>query len=86
MGEKLGKFEVEKRQAVESEDYDKAKQKKLQMDEYRKQVYEQLQISQILDVSKVWQHLKTSPFIVIYFMYGLISLLFIQQTNRTNYW
>ncbi|XP_013412883.1 centrosomal protein of 104 kDa isoform X2 [Lingula anatina] len=51
VGEKLGKMEVEKRQAVESEDYDKAKLKKVQMDEYRLQVYKQLQLHDLLEVS-----------------------------------
>ena len=53
MGEKLGKFEVEKRQAVENEDYDKAKLKKVQMDEYRLQVYAQLEIHDLLEVAGV---------------------------------
>ena len=48
MGERLGKFEVEKRQAVENEDYDKAKLKKVQMEEYRLQMYKQLDIHELL--------------------------------------
>lgn len=56
VGEKLGKYEVEKRQAVENEDYDKAKLKKVQMDEYRQQVYEHLQIGDLVDISKVSLH------------------------------
>lgn len=50
-GEKLGKYEVEKRQAVENEDYDKAKLKKLKIDEYRLQVYKDLNVNSFLDVS-----------------------------------
>lgn len=51
MGEKLGKMEIEKRQAVENEDYDKAKLKKVQMDEYRLQAYQELQINALLEVT-----------------------------------
>ncbi|XP_078338788.1 centrosomal protein of 104 kDa-like isoform X2 [Crassostrea virginica] len=51
VGEKLGKFEVEKRQAVENEDYDKAKLKKVQMDEYRLQVYKDLNLPDLLETS-----------------------------------
>jgi len=51
VGEKLGKMEVEKRQAVENEDYDKAKLKKLQMDEYRLQVYKELNLNDLLELS-----------------------------------
>lgn len=54
VGEKLGKAEVEKRRAIESEDYDRAKVKKQQMDEYRRLAYENLRISQLLDSSVVW--------------------------------
>lgn len=50
VGEKLGKMEVEKRQAVESEDYDKAKVKKVQMDEYRLQVYKELNLNDLLEL------------------------------------
>ncbi|GFO45194.1 centrosomal protein of 104 kda-like isoform x4, partial [Plakobranchus ocellatus] len=50
VGEKLGKMEVEKRQAVESEDYDKAKAKKVQMDDYRLQVYKELNLNDLLEL------------------------------------
>ena len=53
VGEKLGKYEVEKRQAVENEDYDKAKLKKIQMDEYRLQVYQELEIQDLLETTGV---------------------------------
>ncbi|XP_054993749.1 centrosomal protein of 104 kDa [Sorex araneus] len=43
VGERLGRYEVEKRCAVEKEDYDLAKEKKQQMEQYRAQVYAQLQ-------------------------------------------
>ena len=53
VGEKLGKYEVEKRQAVENEDYDKAKLKKVQMDEYRLQIYKDLNVQDLLETSGV---------------------------------
>lgn len=53
VGEKLGKYEVEKRQAVENEDYDKAKLKKVQMDEYRLQIYKDLNVKDLLEQTGV---------------------------------
>ena len=53
VGEKLGKYEVEKRQAVENEDYDKAKLKKVQMDEYRLQIYKDLNVQDLLETTGV---------------------------------
>ena len=51
VGEKLGKAEVEKRQAIDNEDYDKAKSKKQQMDDYRRLAYEKLRVNDLIDVS-----------------------------------
>ncbi|XP_039259269.2 centrosomal protein of 104 kDa-like [Styela clava] len=42
VGEKLARYELDKRKAVEDEDYDLAKSKKAQMEEYRLKVYQQL--------------------------------------------
>ena len=53
VGEKLGKAEVEKRQAIDNEDYDRAKYKKQQMDEYRRQAYEKLRVNDLLDASMI---------------------------------
>ncbi len=53
VGEKLGKYEVEKRQAVENEDYDKAKVKKVQMDEYRLKIYKELEIKELVEYAGV---------------------------------
>ncbi|KAK3104885.1 hypothetical protein FSP39_012411 [Pinctada imbricata] len=63
VGEKLGKFEVEKRQAIENEDYDKAKLKKVQMDEYRLQVYKDLNLADLLEMSgsRHPQHVDLEP-------------------------
>lgn len=49
----MGRYEVEKRRAIETEDYDLAKVKKLQMEEYRLQIYKQLELYDLLDISKV---------------------------------
>ncbi|XP_054547031.1 centrosomal protein of 104 kDa [Talpa occidentalis] len=48
VGERLGRYEVEKRCAVEQEDYDLAKEKKQQMERYRAQVYQQLQLHDLV--------------------------------------
>ena len=49
----MGRYEVEKRRAIETEDYDLAKIKKIQMEEYRLQIYQQLEVSDLLKLSKV---------------------------------
>ncbi|XP_073759553.1 centrosomal protein of 104 kDa isoform X2 [Callorhinus ursinus] len=53
VGERLGRYEVEKRCAVEKEDYDLAKEKKQQMEQFRSQVYEQLQLHSLVDPEPV---------------------------------
>lgn len=53
VGERLGRYEVEKRCAVEKEDYDLAKEKKQQMEQFRSQVYEQLQLHSLVDAEPV---------------------------------
>ena len=49
----MGRYEVEKRRAIETEDYDLAKVKKIQMEEYRLQIYQQLELNDLLQLSKV---------------------------------
>ncbi|OXU17252.1 hypothetical protein TSAR_006091 [Trichomalopsis sarcophagae] len=49
-GERLGKLELEKKYAIALEDYDKAKTKKIQADEFRQQVYNSLEIEDLLEV------------------------------------
>ena len=44
---------MEKRRAIETEDYDLAKVKKIQMEEYRLQIYQQLEVNDLLQLSKV---------------------------------
>ena len=64
-------MEVEKRQAVENEDYDKAKVKKLQMDECRLQIYKDVNVHDLLETSGVcaWLFLGGS-FLVCHVMKG----------------
>jgi len=52
-GETLGKYEQEKRQAINLEDYDKAKVKKNQIERYRDQVYSALNIEHLLELEGV---------------------------------
>ncbi|GLV36429.1 uncharacterized protein CBL_08920 [Carabus blaptoides fortunei] len=52
-GERLSKYELEKRHAIEVEDYDRARQKKTQMEDYRKQIYTQLSVEQLLETNGV---------------------------------
>ena len=49
VGERLGKYEVEKRRALEQEDFDLAQQKKQHMEEYRAHIQQQLQYHSLLD-------------------------------------
>ena len=49
IGERLARYDIEKRQAIEEEDYEKAKLKKQQMQEYRAETYRQLQMNNLLD-------------------------------------
>lgn len=53
VGERLGRYEVEKRRAAEEEDYDLAKEKQQQMAQFRSRVYEQLQLHSLLDAELV---------------------------------
>lgn len=53
VGEKLGKYELEKRHAIELEDYERARQKKIQMDEYRANAYEEICVEQLLESNGV---------------------------------
>ncbi|XP_068203102.1 centrosomal protein of 104 kDa [Palaemon carinicauda] len=48
-GERLGKYEIEKRHAIENENFDRAKLKKQLAEEYREQVYKTLQIDDLLE-------------------------------------
>lgn len=61
VGERLGRYEVEKRCAVEKEDYDLAKHKKRQMEEYRARVYSQLELHSLVDTELVPRPLDLPP-------------------------
>lgn len=52
-GERLGKYELEKKYAIALEDYDRAKAKKSQADDYRQQVYNILQVDDLLESNGV---------------------------------
>uniref|UniRef100_A0A671K4Q6 Centrosomal protein of 104 kDa n=1 Tax=Sinocyclocheilus anshuiensis TaxID=1608454 RepID=A0A671K4Q6_9TELE len=60
VGERLGRYDVEKHSAIEREDYDTAKQKKEQLEAYRLTVYQQLELHDLLDISqrRQRQHVK----------------------------
>lgn len=53
IGERLARYDIEKRQAIEEEDYEKAKIKKQQMLQYRADTYKQLQENNLLDMIDV---------------------------------
>ncbi|XP_010177439.1 PREDICTED: centrosomal protein of 104 kDa, partial [Mesitornis unicolor] len=61
VGERLGQYEVEKRYAVEKEDYDLAKKKKQQMEAYRRKVYQQLELHDLLDAELMTQKAPELP-------------------------
>lgn len=52
-GEKLGKYELEKRHAIELEDYEKARHKKSQIDEFRVATYKEICVEQLLEIHGV---------------------------------
>lgn len=52
-GEKLGKYELEKRHAIEQEDYEKARHKKNQIDEFRSGAYREINLDQLLEINGV---------------------------------
>ncbi|XP_056279486.1 centrosomal protein of 104 kDa isoform X1 [Pseudoliparis swirei] len=53
VGERLARYDVEKRCAIEKEDYDLAKKKKELMEEYRRSVYQQLEVHNLLDMAMI---------------------------------
>ena len=52
-GEIIGLYEQEKKQAILLEDYDKAKYKKIQIDNFRRKVYNDVHIEEILNLQNV---------------------------------
>lgn len=53
MGERLARYDVEKQCAIDKGDRDQARKKKEQMEEYRKSVYQQLEVHNLLDMAMV---------------------------------
>ncbi|KAL1021082.1 hypothetical protein UPYG_G00008520 [Umbra pygmaea] len=53
VGERLGRYDIEKHCAIEKEDYDTAQKKKEQMEEYRMTVYHQLEVHNLLDMGTI---------------------------------
>uniref|UniRef100_A0A3Q3QHB0 Centrosomal protein of 104 kDa n=1 Tax=Monopterus albus TaxID=43700 RepID=A0A3Q3QHB0_MONAL len=51
VGERLARYDVEKQCAIEKEDYDLAKKKKELMEDYRRSVYQQLEVHNLLDMT-----------------------------------
>lgn len=50
-GERLGRYSLAKRQAVQQEDFIAAKLRKEQMEMYKKSVFEQLQVNELLELN-----------------------------------
>ncbi|XP_039979268.1 centrosomal protein of 104 kDa-like, partial [Xiphias gladius] len=61
VGERLARYDVEKRCAIEKEDYDLAKNKKELMEEYRRSVYQQLEVHNLLDMTMIMRATDSSP-------------------------
>ncbi|GAA6223456.1 centrosomal protein of 104 kDa [Lates japonicus] len=61
VGERLARYDVEKRCAIEKEDYDLAKKKKEMMEEYRRSVYQQLEVHNLLDMTMITRAPDSSP-------------------------
>ncbi|XP_070767110.1 centrosomal protein of 104 kDa [Enoplosus armatus] len=61
VGERLARYDVEKRCAIEKEDYDLAKKKKELMEEYRRSVYQQLEVHNLLDMAMITRAADSSP-------------------------
>ncbi|XP_036961198.1 centrosomal protein of 104 kDa isoform X2 [Acanthopagrus latus] len=61
VGERLARYDVDKRCAIEKEDYDLAKKKKELMEEYRRSVYQQLEVHNLLDMSMISRAADSTP-------------------------
>lgn len=53
VGERLARYDVEKQCAMDKGDFEEARKKKEQMEEYRKSVYQQLEVHNLLDMAMV---------------------------------
>ncbi|XP_041801868.1 centrosomal protein of 104 kDa [Chelmon rostratus] len=61
VGERLARYDVEKQCAIKKEDYDLAKKKKELMEEYRRSVYQQLEVHNLLDMTLITRARDPSP-------------------------
>ena len=89
MGERLARFEVEKRRALEAEDYETAMRAKQQMDEYRWQVYREVQLEQLLDAVGVCSRpssLHPSPFTHILSVSPFALSFYFPRLRRPSPW
>lgn len=59
VGERLARYDVEKQCALEKRDYELAKKKKELMEDYRRSVYQQLELYNLMDTAMVsyWHRL-----------------------------
>lgn len=53
----MARYDVEKQCAMDKGDFEEARKKKEQMEEYRKSVYQQLEVHNLLDTAMVCHHL-----------------------------
>ncbi|XP_075882235.1 centrosomal protein of 104 kDa isoform X2 [Nelusetta ayraudi] len=53
VGERLARYDVEKQCAMDKGDFEEARKKKEQMEEYRKSVYQQLEVHNLLDMAMI---------------------------------
>lgn len=53
VGERLARYDVEKQCAINKREYDLAKKKKEVMEDYRRSVYQQLEVYNLLDMAMV---------------------------------
>lgn len=63
-GEKLGKYELEKRHAIEIEDYERARYKKNQTEQFKNEIYRELCIEQLLETNGVRKKIKTKTCLI----------------------
>ncbi|XP_068607366.1 centrosomal protein of 104 kDa [Brachionichthys hirsutus] len=61
VGERLARYDMEKKCAIEKEDYNLAMEKKTLMEEYRRSVYQQLKVHNLLDVTMITEAADPPP-------------------------
>ncbi|XP_068190631.1 centrosomal protein of 104 kDa isoform X3 [Antennarius striatus] len=63
VGERLALYDVEKKCAIEKEDYNLAKEKKELMEEYRRNIYQQLEVHNLLDITMITKAAEVPSFV-----------------------